>query len=250
MAFHNDQRSLRWSKYISWVFNHQLIGSMKTPICIFLITILFQSAIVPHPAQQHPPFYNEIQAFKKKDQEQAPPKNAIVFTGSSTIRLWPDIESYFPGYSVINRGFGGSKLPDVIRYANDVIFTYQPKQVVIYCGENDIASSDTTTAQLVFDRFKTLFGMIRNKLPKTSIAFIGFKPSPSRAKYFAKMLEFNKLAIDFIKQQKNADYIDVYSKMLHADGSPMQDLFKSDNLHMTEKGYAIWKAAIEPYLLK
>src|ERR1700712_77926 len=110
------------------------------------------------------PFYNDIQHFKKLDSTSFPPKNAILFVGSSSFTKWKDVQEYFPSYPIINRGFGGSTLPDVIRYANDVIFPYQPKQIVIYCGENDLASSDTITAQIVVDRFKTLFGMIRQKL--------------------------------------------------------------------------------------
>src|ERR1700750_1682811 len=92
--------------------------------------------------EQHPPFWNDIQAFKKKDSAQMPPPNQILFVGSSSFTKWTDVQSYFPSYPIINRGFGGSSLPDVIRYENDVIFKYSPKQIVMYCGENDIAGSD------------------------------------------------------------------------------------------------------------
>ena len=77
--------------------------------------------------------------------------------------MWKDVQDYFPGYTIINRGFGGSTLLDQIRYANDIIFPYEPKQIVIYCGENDLASSDTVTAAMVFERFKQLYEMIRKK---------------------------------------------------------------------------------------
>src|SRR5205085_6076391 len=103
-------------------------------------------------AQQ--PFYDEIQNFKKQDSTNPPPQHAILFVGSSSFRKWTDVQSYFPGYTIINRGFGGSSLPDVIRYANDIIFPYHPKEIVIYCGENDFAGDDNLTAQTVVDRFK------------------------------------------------------------------------------------------------
>ena len=92
--------------------------------------------------------------------------------GSSSFTKWTDVQDYFPGYTIINRGFGGSTLPDVIRYAGQVIYPYQPKEIVIYCGENDVASSDTVTAQIVFERFKQLFGMIRTNLPKQKLFYI------------------------------------------------------------------------------
>ena len=101
-----------------------------------------------------PPFWKDIQNFKKQDSISFPPKNAILLIGSSSFTKWTDVQDYFPGYTIINRGFGGSILLDQIRYANDIIFPYQPKQIVIYCGENDLASSDSVTAQMVFDRFK------------------------------------------------------------------------------------------------
>ena len=114
---------------------------------------------------QHTPFWEDIQNFKKQDSIHFPPKNAILFVGSSSFTKWTDVQNYFPGYKIINRGFGGSSLPDVIRYADDIIFPYHPKQIVIYCGENDLAASDTATAQIVFNRFKELFALIRKKLP-------------------------------------------------------------------------------------
>src|ERR1700761_1934486 len=92
------------------------------------------------PVKQSPPFWNEIAEFKHQDSVQRPPSGAILFVGSSSFRKWTNLQSYFPGYTIINRGFGGSTLPDVIRYANDIIFPYHPKEIVIYCGENDFAA--------------------------------------------------------------------------------------------------------------
>src|SRR5690349_14110968 len=91
--------------------------------------------------QQKPPFWEDIQAFKKQDSTHFPGTGKILFVGSSSFTFWKDVQDYFPGHPIINRGFGGSSIPDVIRYRQDVIFKYKPKQVVIYCGENDFAAS-------------------------------------------------------------------------------------------------------------
>ncbi|MES3018941.1 MAG: GDSL-type esterase/lipase family protein [Bacteroidota bacterium] len=200
-------------------------------------------------AQQTPPFFNEIEAFKKQDAINPPPKNAIVFVGSSSFKGWTNVQSAFPGYTIINRGFGGSSLPDVIRYAPDIIITYQPKQVVIYVGENDFPA-DGVTAEIVYDRFTTLFEIIRKGLPKAHILFISFKPSPSRMKYLPEMVKANAMIKNYLKNYRRTDYVDVYSKMLLADGTPMPDFFKADKLHMTEAGYAIWQKEIKPFLKK
>ena len=195
------------------------------------------------------PFWNDIQNFKKQDSVSFPPKNAILLIGSSSFTKWTDVQDYFPGYTIINRGFGGSTLLDEIRYVNDIVFPYQPKQIIIYCGENDLASSDTVTASMVLDRFKQLFQMIRDK-SEAPIAYISMKPSPSRRHLFPKMREGNQLIKDFLTTQKNTAFIDVHQKMLDLTGEPLPEIFLDDSLHMNAKGYAIWKKEMEPYMQK
>src|SRR5687768_209398 len=196
------------------------------------------------------PFADDIAAFKKQDSVKFPSKNSILFIGSSSFTMWKDIKKYFPGYPVINRGFGGSSLPDLIRYVNDIVFPYKPKQIVIYCGENDLAASDTVTAQMVLDRFKTLFTIIRKKLPAVSIVYVSIKPSPSRHHLKEKFIAANAAIKNFLKQHKKTVFVDVYNKMINPDGTPKADLFLDDELHMNKKGYAIWQRAIKPYLEK
>jgi lysophospholipase L1-like esterase len=160
------------------------------------------------------------------------------------------VQNYFPGYTIINRGFGGSTLADVLRYEEDVIFKYNPKQIVIYCGENDIASSDTITANTVFNRFTNLFSEIRAVYPNVPVVFISLKPSPSRWHLRDKATATNDMIEKYLKKQKNADFISVWKPMLGSDGKPRQELFLEDNLHMNAKGYAIWQKLIQPALLK
>ena len=199
---------------------------------------------------QNPPFFSDIQQFKTQDRHNFPPQHAILFVGSSSFTKWTDMQKYFPGYSIINRGFGGSTIPDAIGYADEIIFPYQPRQVVIYEGDNDLASSDAITADSVLIRFKKLFALIRERLPDASIAFVSIKPSPSREKLMPEMQEANTLIRNFLKQKKNTAFIDVYHRMLNKDGTPNKNIFLEDELHMNAKGYAIWQKAIEPYLLK
>ena len=199
---------------------------------------------------QQKPFYNEIQAFKIEDSLNPPPQHAILFTGSSSFRKWTDVQAYFPGYKIINRGFGGSTLPDVIYYANDIIFPYHPKQIVIYCGENDFAADSTLPADSVFERFKTLYKLIRAKMKDVPIAFVSIKPSPSRRQYWSKMIESNTMIKDYLSKQQHASFINVYDLMLNSYNEPKPEIFLSDSLHMNKKGYAIWQKAIQPYLIK
>lgn len=201
-------------------------------------------------AQQCPAFWNDILAFKKKDSAQFPPKNAILFIGSSSFTNWKDVHDDFPGYTIINRGFGGSSLQDVIRYTYDILLPYQPKQVVIYCGENDLAASSNIQAADVLKRFKTLYGIIRQNLPNTVVHFVSLKPSPSRKHLFGKMQQANKQIRDFLQKEKKAGFINVYNAMLDETGNPKKEIFLKDELHMNASGYAIWKKILLPYLMK
>lgn len=216
-----------------------------------LFLLLISVSVFQSNAQDEPyPFWNDIQSFKKQDSASFPPANEILFIGSSSFTKWTDVQDYFPSYPIINRGFGGSSLTDVIRYAEDIIYPYKPKQIVIYCGENDLASSDSVTAQTVFDRFEILFAMIRNRFKNIPLIYISLKPSPSRQKLMPKMMAVNDAIQSFLKKKKNTVFIDVYHKMLGADGKPMPEIFLDDQLHMNAKGYAIWQKEIAPYLLK
>ena len=197
---------------------------------------------------QDKPFWNDIRAFQKKDSLDMPAKNGIVFTGSSSIRMWNNLETLYKDYQVINRGFGGSVLPQVNDYINDVILKYKPRQVVVYCGDNDIAAG--ASAEKTLENFATLFTNIRKALPKTNIAFISMKISPSRTKFVPEVIKANGLIKDFIAKQKNAAFIDIASKMLDSKGEMRPELFQNDMLHMKPAGYDIWAAAITPYLKK
>ena len=213
-----------------------------------LLSLIFICGIFFANAQNQ--YDGEIAAFKKKEAAAPAPKNSILFVGSSTFRKWTTMEADFPTYPIINRGFGGSTFPDVIHFANDIIIPYQPKQVLIYCGDNDLASSDTVTPQVVLRRFKELFFIIRKGVPKAQIDFVSIKPSPSRAKLMPRMVEANKLIRKFLKKKSNTKFINTYDAMLSKDGQPVPDIFIEDKLHMNAKGYAIWQKIIEPYLLK
>lgn len=195
-------------------------------------------------------FDAEINAFKKSDSIVAPLQGKIVFAGSSSFTKWRDINPYFPGYAIINRAFGGSNLLDVIQYANETILKYKPKQVVIYCGENDLASSDTISVETVLSRFSILFNLIRKQLGnKTNITFVSIKPSIARWHLETKMIQANTLIANFIETQPNANFVDIHQAMLKKDGMVMKDIFIADNLHMNAKGYAIWQKILYPFLI-
>ena len=194
-------------------------------------------------------FAAEIAAFKKQDSLVPPPQQAILFVGSSSFTKWTDMQEYFPNHLLINRGFGGSTLPDVIRYQNDIIFPYHARQIVIYAGENDIASADSVSPNIVLERFAQLYGNIRANDAAVPILYISLKPSILRWAMHKRMQAANKLIKNYLKKCTNATFISVWKPMLGKDGQPLPDIFTEDKLHLNAKGYAIWKKLIEPFLL-
>ena len=215
-----------------------------------VIYFLFLTIYVEGLGQDAPPFWNDIQKFKSGDAISPLPIAPILFVGSSSFTLWKNLSDAFPGRPVLNRAFGGSSLPDLIRYAYDVVLPYRPKQVVIYCGENDLAASPNVTSEEVLKRLRTFFEIIRINLPGTKISFVAMKPSPSRAAIQERVIVANNLIRNFLEGQRNTSYIDVYPAMLDDKGNFRRELFLQDMLHMNQEGYAIWKRLIEPHLLQ
>jgi lysophospholipase L1-like esterase len=212
---------------------------------LFCLTLIFSGFIN---AQR--PFQADINAFKKQDSIQMPPANSILFVGSSSFTKWKDVQDYFPGYTIINRGFGGSSLPDVYGYANDIIFPYKAKQIVIYCGENDFAAADTVSVATVVDRTVKLFNLIRDKQPNVAILYVSMKPSPSRRMLMPKFEKANEVIKVYLSTQPNTGFADVYYPMLNENKEPRERLFTDDNLHMNAEGYSLWQTIIQPLLVR
>ena len=200
-------------------------------------------------AQATRPFWNEIQNFKHKDSLSMPATHGIVFLGSSSIRKWTDAETTFKSYNVINRGFGGSTLAQAADYVNELVFPYQPRQVVIYSGENDIAV-DKISAKETLSRLQKLVTNIRTGMPNVPIVFMSIKQSPSRVEFTDVVLSANKLIKKYLKSVDHTTYLDVNAKMLDSKGATRPELFESDMLHLKPAGYAIWETALKPLLLK
>lgn len=168
----------------------------------------------------------------------------MLFVGSSTIRLWPTLAADFPGVEVIQRGFGGSELSDVVRYIPRIVIPYRPRLIVLYAGDNDLAAGNS--AQGVFDEYRDFVNIVAKALPETRIVFVSIKPSGSRAALLPQMRAANEMVRQYSANNPRLLYVDVFSSMLDANGAPREDLFVGDRLHMNAKGYSIWKQILDP----
>ena len=188
----------------------------------------------------------EIAAFEASDKTNPPPKEAILFVGSSSIRLWQSLAHDFPEHKVINRGFGGSRLADCALLVDRVVIPYRPKMVLLYAGDNDIAEGKTP--EEVFADFKTFVEKVHVALPKSRIAYISIKPSITRRQLLDNIKATNRLIEDYAQKKKNLMFIDVFTPMLSPDREPRKELFVSDGLHLNAAGYELWASIIRPYL--
>lgn len=186
---------------------------------------------------------DSLAAFAEADRVRAPAPGGVLFVGSSSIRLWTDLETQFDVTpAVIKRGFGGSRLADCARYVDRLVLPYKPRLVVVYAGDNDLAEG--ATPQQVLERFRSFVETVRAELPETRIAYVSIKPSPLRATLMPQIDEANGLIEAYATTVPQLDFIDVHDKMLDADGQPRAELFQADRLHLNAAGYALWRKEI------
>ncbi|MFA6029137.1 MAG: SGNH/GDSL hydrolase family protein [Elusimicrobiota bacterium] len=215
---------------------------MRLPLIAALALVLAAAAPAPAPS----PFEPEIAAMEAADKAHPPEKGAVMFLGSSSIRLWTTLAEDFKGVPVVNRGFGGSQVADSTRFAERIVIPYRPSRIVFYAGDNDIASG-RTPAQVLSD-FKALVKKLRKALPGIRIAFVAIKPCPARWSFLAQVQEANALVAAYAKTAKGLEYFDVFTPMLGADGQPLPGLYAADGLHLSPEGYRLWTRVIAPRL--
>jgi lysophospholipase L1-like esterase len=189
-----------------------------------------------------------IAKFEAQDRLHPPPPGVIVFAGSSSITFWKTLEQDMVPLPVINRGFGGSKIHQVVHYADRIVVPYHPRAVVLFAGTNDIAGSKPKTARQVFDGYLAFVKTVHAALPQTPIYYISITPTPSRWKLWPIVREANRLIRAHTTTDPRLHFIDLTDAILGTDGKPDRSLFRIDRLHPNKKGYAKWTCTIKPIL--
>ena len=213
-------------------------------ILCFVFSFEVKSQEYPDPKR----FYNEIKSeleespFKKSD------KPLIVFSGSSSIRFWIDLDKDFIEYDILNRGFGGSIFSDLNYFINELIIKHNPDLIVLYEGDNDIAFNIPT--KYIYDDFKKSYELIRKKNENVPIIYIAPKPSPARWDKKNKYDELNNLIKEFCKMKQKTYFFDTWSIMIDNEGNIPKKYFWTDMLHMNKSGYQVWKKNLKPLINK
>ena len=194
------------------------------------------------------PFEADIRAFEAADAQSPPPPGSVVFVGSSSIRLWKTLASDFGDVpaSVLNRGFGGSQVADSIHYADRIVLPYRPSAVVLYAGDNDLASGKSP--QQVAADVRAFASKVHAQRPDTPVLFLAIKPSIARRHLLEQVREANGLVKEFADEEHLVEYVDVFTPMLTPEGEPRGDLLVADKLHLNAEGYKLWTEILRPHL--
>lgn len=218
---------------------------------LFLLVLSLTAAVSAdegRPADPDPNrFAAEIKAFAEWDSKNAVPAEPVLFVGSSSIRMWRTREC-FPDLPVVNRGFGGSHISDVIHFTDRIVLPYQPGTILFYAGDNDVAGGKS--AQRVCDDYRRWVGLVHASLPEARIIFISIKPSGQRWSLWPQMHNANELVRAFCRQDSRLFFADLATPLLGPEGKPDPDLFLNDRLHLNNKGYAVWTKSLHPVLEK
>lgn len=211
---------------------------------VLALLCMSPTAVAETPDPDPERFAESIAAFAHWDSKNSFPPGANLFVGSSSIRMWPTAAA-FPGKPVINRGFGGSELSDVIYFYDQVIKPYAPARIFLYGGDNDIGRGKK--ADQVFEDYIQIVAMVAADLPCTELIFISIKPSKQRWNKWPIMLQGNRMIEEYARKRPHLGYADLATPLLDETGNP-RDVFADDGLHLSEKGYLAWQQALAPYL--
>jgi lysophospholipase L1-like esterase len=206
---------------------------------------LISASCQPAPPAAHP-FEKDILAFEAADRANPPAPGAILFVGDSQFTRWKTLQQDLPDYRLINRGFGGSKMTDLLFYMDRIVLPYKPRMIVINEGGNDIHAGRTPEQLLA--NIKTFVKKVRAVMPGVPIAFSGLTSSPARITETAQRLRFNHLLKTYLAHGKKLIYLDLFNDFIGTDGMPRKELFVQDQLHDSEAGYAIRVRVVRPFL--
>ncbi len=190
-----------------------------------------------------------ITRFEAQDRISPPPPGAVVFTGSSSITFWETLRQDMAPLPVINRGFGGSRIHQVVHNAGRIVLPYRPRAVALFAGTNDIAPPNPKSAMQAYQGYLAFVRAVHSTLPETPIYYISITPAPSRWKLWPVVCEVNRLIQAHTQNDPCLHFIDIVPAFLGPDGKPRRELFRIDRLHPNALGYAQWTAIIKPVLL-
>ena len=191
-------------------------------------------------------FANAIKRFEKEDARNNPTRGGVVIVGSSSVRRL-DAGGVFPGVDLIQRGFGGAHVPDVVHYAEPLVLKHEPSTVVFFCGGNDLWVGHSVDQ--VEEDFREFAALLFERLPRCRLVALAVRPSPKRRRLLDRVLELNARLERFAETDERVVFLrGSCDRFLDANGEPIGSMYAEDRQHMNDEGYAVWAEILAPYL--
>jgi hypothetical protein len=190
----------------------------------------------------------DIQKFEQLDKSEKYPVDAILFAGSSSIRLWSTLEKDMSPYHIIQRGYGGAKLSDFAVYAGRILDPHPCRAIVLFIANDIMGTAQDKTPKEVAALFRNVLKTIRKSHHSTPVFWIAVTPTPSRWKVWPEIMKANEMIRNICDNKNNTYFIKTDFAFLNENGVPKDELFRDDRLHLTEKGYAAWTQIIKKEL--
>jgi len=233
--------------------NH--MKQLRLSALVVLLAIVVHSFLLQHAraqdstsSRQQVRFADQIDAFLKEDTLTPPPKNAILFIGSSIFRQWTHLKEQMAPLPVFNRAFGGSRTAEVLYQMDKIVLPYKPRIIVYYCGSNDVNAG--ATALEIFLHFKEFCDKVAEKLPQTQVFYVSINRAPQKMTKWNVVDSANTLVKNYCASAKQRGFIDVNPVLFDEEGKPRLDLYRDDKLHFKDPAYEEFTKIIKPVLQK
>jgi GDSL-like lipase/acylhydrolase family protein len=195
-------------------------------------------------------FQADIERMLEKDKTNPPPRDGILFIGSSIFRFWTQLSEQMAPLPVFNRAFGGSVTQDILDRTDQLVLPYKPRIIVYYCGSNDVSAGES--AEAIIGRTKQFLKIIGEKAPNTFVYYTSIQKAPEKRARWDVVEAVDKDMERYSHQAKNLGYIDLNSVLFNAQGNLREDLFLPDKLHFRPEGtaYPEFAQIVKPILTK
>ncbi len=218
-------------------------------ICVFFVCIGFSSvscvSLKQYPLESYSWAAPEVRQFEALDRAQEYADNAILFIGSSSIRLWNSLEEDMKPFPVIKRGYGGAHFRDIIFYTDRILANHMPEIIVCFVANDIKGVPEDESPKKVLRLIKYFIKQVREKHPTTPLVFIEITPTPSRWKQWKAIEKVNRLVEELCVRKEGLYFVSTASAFLAEDKKPNDSLFISDRLHLNSKGYRVWNRLIK-----
>ena len=198
--------------------------------------------------KRQPTLQEEVRAIEARYQSTPAKAGAFLFVGSSSIRRWSALEESMHPLAVLNHGFGGSELEDIIQHRKALIDEHAPGAVILYCGDNDLGPASPKTAIEVTQTYKRLVQGLEELDPRLRIFCLSIKPSPARLGRWPLMKSVNRSMRTWCEDRVQVTYLDVTEPLLDERNLPRPELYEEDGIHLNPSGYERWTTVIRPAL--